>query len=573
MLVFLFFRIVPFFFTWIIYLIIIFIIYDFTFSTLSLIKNLVYFTIFLTIYLLFFFVAIFFEKYDFTDINFRFDVNDSIPNFYSFFWTNIWYLAVFFWFMFFFFFFFSSFRLYKIFCLLIFYTYEVTDFWSSNFSFQFFNFYAVNMNFLLTNDLNKYHPLIFYTSVWFFLLATSVFVCLTKSLLFKDSLLIFKIEFFQKLFYLLSYVSLYLGSWWAIQEGTWGGWWNWDASEVFGLILLLFSIAQFHSKMHVFFFQKKKFFFLSFFISFIFFYALIQLNFDLISHNFGIKFFFFFNNTLFLLELLFLTCIFLWKSFLKYIIQILNFKFVTKPIFIYIFNKLSLSIAIFLLIFLILGHSFSPLMHYFFWNFFEINIINDVDYFSMKKISFFIFILVFFFLLRVSYSNFFIFNYFFCNYFFVLINFIYFKFNLFFFIHLLFLLFVFINILSLNTQFLMFFFKDQSLEWFTYNFFCMLTGVVVILDAFILQCSSLIKFLSLFIENSVNIKFLPFSFITSNFFFMQTSLTFNNTLIVFSLNNFFLTFIEVQYLQFQFFLFFGQFFFLFFLQKTDFFFN
>ena len=51
--------------------------------------------------------------------------------------------------------------------------------------------------------------------------------------------------------YLITYsiiltITLYFGGWWALQEGSWGGWWNWDASEVLGLITLLYLILAVH---------------------------------------------------------------------------------------------------------------------------------------------------------------------------------------------------------------------------------------------------------------------------------------------------------------------------------------
>ncbi len=42
-------------------------------------------------------------------------------------------------------------------------------------------------------------------------------------------------------------VTLFLGMWWAFCMGTWGGWWNWDISELFLLILFSHALHEWHS--------------------------------------------------------------------------------------------------------------------------------------------------------------------------------------------------------------------------------------------------------------------------------------------------------------------------------------
>jgi cytochrome c biogenesis factor len=90
-----------------------------------------------------------------------------------------------------------------------------------------------------------------------------------------------------------------LGSWWALQEGTWGGWWNWDSSETFGLFFFLLPFFFYHNKSYLNFHQKNLNIFKKSTTLLLFSYFFIQLNFDLVSHNFGIKFFQFFSNNLF----------------------------------------------------------------------------------------------------------------------------------------------------------------------------------------------------------------------------------------------------------------------------------
>jgi hypothetical protein len=91
-----------------------------------------------------------------------------------------------------------------------------------------------------------------------------------------------------------NFIGLALGSWWAFQEGTWGGWWNWDSSEVFGLEFFLLILYVTHT-----YWKSSDLLAWSIsiscqFLAVLITYFFIQLNFDLVSHNFGVKFFFFF---------------------------------------------------------------------------------------------------------------------------------------------------------------------------------------------------------------------------------------------------------------------------------------
>jgi len=124
------------------------------------------------------------------------------------------------------------------------------------------------------------------------------------------------------MFYLISCITaLYLGSWWALQEGSWGGWWNWDSSEVFGVIIFFKLITIYHfyyfshrTELTVLYIQS------SCFIIFIF-YLFMQLNFGLISHNFSSK-----NYQLASLDLFYILLIVF--GFLTFF---LNYGLITKP--------------------------------------------------------------------------------------------------------------------------------------------------------------------------------------------------------------------------------------------------
>ena len=165
------------------------------------------------------------------------------------------------------------------------------------------NFTTTTPNLLLSNFLNRYHPFLLYFGIgWTFLLVlTSQIIALQGTGLTKTWLRtqIVVIKFWAIYF---TFIALSLGSWWAFQEGTWGGWWNWDPSETFGLLFFLLALLPWHLKN----LPKtdwKGFTYLKVLLQItVVIYFFIQLNFDLVSHNFGVQFFYFFNNNLFLLQ-------------------------------------------------------------------------------------------------------------------------------------------------------------------------------------------------------------------------------------------------------------------------------
>jgi cytochrome c biogenesis factor len=121
-------------------------------------------------------------------------------------------------------------------------------------------------------------------------------------------------SFKKSILYIL--VALYLGSWWALQEGSWGGWWNWDASEFLGLLVLYLILTIFHATVNL---RSTVIFNNSMHLSlsylFIFF-LLLQLNFNIISHNFGFRTLKFLNTEVLLFS--FLSCFLINYSYVKY---------------------------------------------------------------------------------------------------------------------------------------------------------------------------------------------------------------------------------------------------------------
>ena len=169
-----------------------------------------------------------------------------------------------------------------------------------------------------------------------------------------------------------------MGSWWALEEGTWGGWWNWDSSEVFGLQIALSALYLNHSYTPVKLTSNRLFQSISVFATVLISYFFIQLNFELVSHNFGSKFFFFFNNNLFFLEAV------VTSAFLLLIV-LLTSKWLRGSSIGTLRNghrtgrAESVRIKTFLPILLLywIFYSYKPLVNFFLWNFIGVNLLNS----------------------------------------------------------------------------------------------------------------------------------------------------------------------------------------------------
>lgn len=337
---------------------------------------------------------------NFGDASFRFSPTDSPINMFAFFWTNFWYIPAFF----------------CVLCLVTFktsliphllfslvlapYLYEAYDLSSCSWASASLPTFQLSLNTLLTNSINKYHPLIFYLGVsllfrlYLFLLqaSQSTFASWSNRLITYNILNQPTIGFFVTL------VALYLGSWWALQEGTWGGWWNWDASETFGFFLALafirwvhlFSIRGVTYSLYI---SVRLFTFL-----FAVMYFMMQLNFDLISHNFGIKFFFFFNNSLFLLEMLFFFLLLTLYTSHQYFYIRKKIPTSTRLKTDLNFKRSLLATLSYLLVAWIFLASFGPVLSYFSWTYARLNIFNELGVHVLSKLSYAMVILSFYFL-------------------------------------------------------------------------------------------------------------------------------------------------------------------------------
>ena len=318
------------------------------------------------------------------DLASRSNPNDSIVNSFNYFWTSFTYLPTFF-----FTYLYIFVLLYTLnhsstwalltFPLFILYNYELLDFLAINAHWYVRDGSLSGINLLLSNNLNKYHPFIFYISVFLLVPLACTASCLfTRESRFTRNTLVKLGTVLQFLILLINLLALFLGSWWALQEGTWGGWWNWDASEVLGLLVSLLSLQSLHLKQVITNLTQFTEKFLIGLWIFVFSYFFIQLNFDLVSHNFGSKFFFFFNNNLFFLEILALVSTIL-------LIHLGRIYFWRTQLYIILANGTSPALlslqwfGVWLIILLITTTAFSsflPLLNYFLWSYFAINSFN-----------------------------------------------------------------------------------------------------------------------------------------------------------------------------------------------------
>ena len=232
----------------------------------------------------------------FFDIIFRINLNDTLLNAFSFYWTSFFYLPLFFLSLFFANILYIQVRDIRLTLLFIpiffffFCLFEITNTITLEFNNKNFIFLNSFINELLINSLNKYHPFIFYSSSLFLFFICIIFINnIDSQKLFKTNTITFYEMHSVRITFSLNIFALFLGSWWALQESTWGGWWNWDASEVFGLLVCFSNLMRLHS---LYTFNNQYLYYIKYWLWICFFflsYIIVQLNFTLLSHNFGIE--------------------------------------------------------------------------------------------------------------------------------------------------------------------------------------------------------------------------------------------------------------------------------------------
>jgi len=232
------------------------------------------------------------------------------------------------------------------------------------------SFLPDNLNMLLLNSINKIHPLILYLCLFFFITSFFNIFNLIVNSKQKDSCLNFFSLYTLKNKVFYSIITLFLGSWWAIQEGSWGGWWNWDFSEVFGLLIFAKLVVLLHSRFCFKSFNLNLIFYLSTISVLFLFYISIQINFSYVSHNFGFIFYKFLSTSIFLNTLFFCfsyVCIYFYVFYKRIVIELCTFK---------LLHNLRLSKLALIMLFFINSFSLWILVNDFFWNNFNINILN-----------------------------------------------------------------------------------------------------------------------------------------------------------------------------------------------------
>lgn len=269
-------------------------------------------------------------------------------------------------------------------------------------------------NNLLNNPLNKYHPILFFTSYIFIFSLVSYTHSLTNYrtlyqlkffLKTSDNIFFLKNNFY----WILMSISLYLGSWWALQEGSWGGWWNWDASEVFGLLILTLLLLIFHLRRN-YTTQLIKISSISILILvIIFFYCILQLSYTLVSHNFGLSlvgYGYVRSNFIIYIGLVSIMIVFFLKNTFKFLVKMplvyklfYSYHYINK-----LYNSVNYTKLVLLTFFVLLLYeyllSFNPIINNIFWKSFNIEIFNK--WFSWLNVKLLIITLLLLFLCRFN---------------------------------------------------------------------------------------------------------------------------------------------------------------------------
>ena len=229
------------------------------------------------------------------DIYQRNSSNEFIFSNFFFFWTSLWYLyfAIFLSLLILIFLRlrFSS-LIYT--CLLLFYIIFIFIFFIEIHNTvtidSFKSFFNFSLNKLLHNGTNKIHPFILYMSLVCFLdkfLSWSFYFNIVNKHT-KNSIISHGFATYYRSL-LLIITALFLGSWWALQEGSWGGWWNWDISEIFGLLIFYRILLILHTKLY---WSSQYFNYWYGYVTtllIVIFYLVMQINFELSAHDFGFK--------------------------------------------------------------------------------------------------------------------------------------------------------------------------------------------------------------------------------------------------------------------------------------------
>jgi hypothetical protein len=271
-------------------------------------------------------------------------------------------------------------------CIVTFVIWWILEYyWLNQYHYDTYNI-SLFFNMLLQNPLNKYHPAVFFISYLFII--TSVYVP-NNFLSYKHYFPLF----YQKpiyeninirklgIYWVLISISLYMGAWWALQEGSWGGWWNWDPSEVFGLVILTQLLLMFHSQSikQNFIWSTLNYYFIS--VSIVIIYLILQMSYTLVSHNFGLSLLgygyvnIFFTVSMILSVYSYTYINFKYTRFYTYLLNMSTFLSIfqkNKPVK----NHILVNYLIVVLIVYLYALSFNPIINNIFWTSVNIEILN-----------------------------------------------------------------------------------------------------------------------------------------------------------------------------------------------------
>ena len=245
-------------------------------------------------------------------------------------------------------------------------------------------------NNLLLNSINKYHPGILYWTSLFIVVYWLMFNLYYLTFMYRFYTV--TVELFIKpkfiWFSLVLLVTLGLGGWWALQEGSWGGWWNWDPSEVFGLLIFLFYLIHVHSKLGKQNFLNTWYYSITFCLLLLQVYFFTQLNFDLVSHNFGTKIDNFIDNTNLYTAIIiisYLVILRIWYLKFNVVRLLLSSKgslYLQSVDLFKIYTLVILSLFLYELV-----YSLVPLFNDFLWKLLNINIANSILIFEKYNLE------------------------------------------------------------------------------------------------------------------------------------------------------------------------------------------
>jgi hypothetical protein len=259
----------------------------------------------------------------------------------------------------------------------------------NNYSYKHLNL-PYSFNNLLYNSLNKYHPIIFFFS-YIYIYKVPFFLNLYqnyRNINYINSLFLFKFKLVSiryNIYWFFITFALYLGAWWALQEGSWGGWWNWDSSEVFGLVVLTFVLYSFHLYIPFIPYIHNLFKSITWSLVLLFLYTILQMSYTLVSHNFGLNILDYgYVNTNFLSTSI---LVFFIYTFIQYIVMAISHRIImlvgirrltpkqlSAPS--YIYGKYLYNYVLIFVIFYIYSISFNPIINNILWTSLDLELLN-----------------------------------------------------------------------------------------------------------------------------------------------------------------------------------------------------